>query len=145
MHFARNGTLQLGKGWSTQCRWKVLVTLMHPSFKECTVHTMKWVATAVNRNKLYICCTPGWVDSHRALNYKVDIDDLVRGQELCESRGGRPGLPVPDGPYFLSGCKSSIWKRRWLGPSSGRKTLNLAVFQTPLNEVFGILHGSRPA
>ena len=21
-----------------------------------------------------------------------------RGQELCESRGGRPGLPVPDSP-----------------------------------------------
>ena len=28
----------------------------------------------------------------------------ARGQELCESRGGRPGpgLPVPNGPYGLS-------------------------------------------
>ena len=26
-----------------------------------------------------------------------------------------------------------------------RKTLNLAVFQTFLNEVFGTVHGSRPA
>ena len=24
-------------------------------------------------------------------------------QELCESRGGRPGLPVPNGPYGLCG------------------------------------------
>ena len=26
-----------------------------------------------------------------------------RTQELCESRGGRPGLPVPDSPYGLCG------------------------------------------
>ena len=26
-----------------------------------------------------------------------------RGQELCESRGGRPGLPVPNSPYGLCG------------------------------------------
>ena len=27
----------------------------------------------------------------------------VRAQELCESRGGRPGLPVPNSPYGLCG------------------------------------------
>ena len=26
------------------------------------------------------------------------INHQVRGQELCESRGGRPGLPVPNKP-----------------------------------------------
>ena len=31
--------------------------------------------------------------------HKATLDEpgIVRGQELCESRGGRPGLPVPDG------------------------------------------------
>ena len=26
-----------------------------------------------------------------------------RAHELCESRGGRPGLPVPNSPYGLCG------------------------------------------
>ena len=34
----------------------------------------------------------------------VSVD--VRAQELCESRGGRPGLPVRNSPYGLCGCKS---------------------------------------
>ena len=32
---------------------------------------------------------------------------LFRAQELCESRGGRPGLPVPNGPYGLCGRKAT--------------------------------------
>ena len=35
-------------------------------------------------------------------NLKSNISSLVRIQELCESRGGRPGLPVPNSPY--GGC-----------------------------------------
>ena len=31
-----------------------------------------------------------------------------RAQELCESRGGRPGLPVPDSPYGLCGRKATL-------------------------------------
>ena len=27
--------------------------------------------------------------------------ERFRAQELCESRGGRPGLPVPNSPYGL--------------------------------------------
>ena len=30
------------------------------------------------------------------------------GQELCESSGGRPGLPVPNGPYGLCGRKATL-------------------------------------
>ena len=30
----------------------------------------------------------------------------ARAQELCKSRGGRPGLPVPNSPYGPCGCKS---------------------------------------
>ena len=29
-------------------------------------------------------------------------------QELCERRGGRPGFPVPNGPYGLCGRKANI-------------------------------------
>ena len=32
-------------------------------------------------------------------------------QELCESRGGRPGLPVLNGPYGLCGRKAKFVKR----------------------------------
>ena len=32
----------------------------------------------------------------------------AKAQELCESRGGRPGLPVPNSPYGLSGRKATL-------------------------------------
>ena len=32
----------------------------------------------------------------------------LRAQELCESRGGRPGLPVPNNPYGLCGRKATL-------------------------------------
>ena len=38
----------------------------------------------------------------------MDIGDLVRVQELCESRGGRPGLPVPNRPYGLCGRDAAL-------------------------------------
>ena len=31
-----------------------------------------------------------------------------RAQELCESRGGRPGLPVPNSPYGLCGHEATL-------------------------------------
>ena len=31
-----------------------------------------------------------------------------RIQELCESRGARPGLPVPNSPYGLYGRKTTL-------------------------------------
>ena len=49
----------------------------------------------------------------------VDVKDkerkrkLTRGraQQLCESRGGRPGLPVPNSPYYgLCGRKATPTK-----------------------------------
>ena len=33
---------------------------------------------------------------------------MIRGQELCESRGGRPGLPIPNGPYGLCRVKAKL-------------------------------------
>ena len=31
-----------------------------------------------------------------------------RARELCESRGDRPGLPVPNGPYGLCGRRATL-------------------------------------
>ena len=33
---------------------------------------------------------------------------LATAQELCESRGGRPGLPVSNNPYGLCGRKATL-------------------------------------
>ena len=33
---------------------------------------------------------------------------IIRAQELCESRSGRPGLSVPNNPYGLCGRKSTV-------------------------------------
>ena len=32
----------------------------------------------------------------------------IRGQELCKSGGGRPGLPVPNSPYGLCGRRATL-------------------------------------
>ena len=34
----------------------------------------------------------------------------LRAEELCESRDGRPGLPVPRSPYDLYGRKATLEK-----------------------------------
>ena len=34
-----------------------------------------------------------------------------RAQELCESRGGRPGFPVPNSPYGLCGREATLKNR----------------------------------
>ena len=38
----------------------------------------------------------------------------IRAQELCESRGGRPGLPVPNKPDGFCGRKAP-WKKKKKG------------------------------
>ena len=35
-----------------------------------------------------------------------------RVEELCESAGGRPGLPVPNRPYGLCGRKATLKKKK---------------------------------
>ena len=40
--------------------------------------------------------------------FKADDKAVIRAQELCESRGGRPGLPVPNSPYGLCGRKARV-------------------------------------
>ena len=37
---------------------------------------------------------------------------MYRVQELCESRGDCPGLPVPNKPYGFCGRKATFWKKK---------------------------------
>ena len=39
----------------------------------------------------------------------LDVKELERSeQELCQGRGGRAGLPVPNSPYGLCGRKATL-------------------------------------
>ena len=46
-----------------------------------------------------------------SVDVKQHCTQTLRAQELCESRGGRPGLPVPDKPYGFCGRKAT-WKKK---------------------------------
>ena len=43
---------------------------------------------------------------------KKKKNEDLRAQELCERRGGRPGLPVPISPYGLCGRKATLKKTK---------------------------------
>ena len=47
-----------------------------------------------------------FVDSVKQHSKKKGV--WFRAHELCESRGGRPGLPVPDSPYSVCGRKATL-------------------------------------
>ena len=50
---------------------------------------------------------------------------MTRAQELCESRGGHPGIPVLNGPYGLTIMVSvdafnPVWYKATLAEEEGR-------------------------
>ena len=49
------------------------------------------------------------LDSHTApeLN-NTKLEQTIRAHELCESRGGRSWLPVPNNPYGLRGLTAAL-------------------------------------
>ena len=50
----------------------------------------------------------------RGKHIKLPTRHVVRrAQKLCENRGGRPGLPVPDSPDGLCGRKATL-NLNWL-------------------------------
>ena len=57
--------------------------------------------------------TTQWVDLDESECLVLTIESMhslcggYRALELCESRGGRPGLPVPNKPYGLCGRKAT--------------------------------------
>ena len=56
---------------------------------------------------------------------------MVRALELCESRGDRSGLPVPNKPYSLCGREAALnfnnLKRAWEGPRNQSFSLRSGV------------------
>ena len=49
-----------------------------------------------------------WAPDQRLVITLSDIFFFFRAQELCESGGGRPGLPVANSPYGLCGRKATL-------------------------------------
>ena len=50
-----------------------------------------------------------YVNRHpRTLSHNRGGGDDIRAQELCESRGGRPGLPVPNSLHGHCGRKATL-------------------------------------
>ena len=43
-----------------------------------------------------------------SVDVKQHWTDVIRAQELCESRGGRPGIPVHNSPYGFCGRKATL-------------------------------------
>ena len=58
---------------------------------------------------------------------------LCRAQELCESGGGRPGLPVPNSSHGLCGRKSTLNRTISVsGQTGSRRTASLADLRLSL-------------
>ena len=68
---------------------------------DCKQFLSHWSFFLVPNSPLWSMCTQSNIELGRSL----------RAQELCESRGGRPRLPVPNSPYGLCGCKATLNKR----------------------------------
>ena len=49
-----------------------------------------------------------FINSTRNTSSTICASAPNRAQELCESGGGRPGLPVTDSPYGLCGRKATL-------------------------------------
>ena len=43
----------------------------------------------------------------------IELGRSLRAQRLCESRGARPGLPVPNSPYGFCGRKATLNELYW--------------------------------
>ena len=48
----------------------------------------------------------------RCILWPKPVAGRDRPQKLCESRGDRPGLPVPNSPYGLGGRKATLSSRK---------------------------------
>ena len=56
---------------------------------------------------------------------------MIRGQELCESRGGRPGLRIPNGPYGLCARKVTLKLKHQVSELRSCVKVEVAVLGSP--------------
>ena len=61
---------------------------------------------------------------------------LFRAQEMCESRGGRPGFPVPNSPYGLCGRTATLTELNG-GRSSGQVVFRRVSHSQLRSTVYG--------
>ena len=65
---------------------------------------------------------------------------ILRALEPRESRGGRPGLPVPNSPYGLSGRKATLnFKKKETAEKQQQQQKLQVWFSCPLKSVTLIL------
>ena len=68
------------------------------------VQTMVWLCRCWCTLRLH----KGQSVQHRMKDRVCTAGRATRAQELCESRGGLPGLPVPNSPYGLCGRRAAV-------------------------------------
>ena len=59
-------------------------------------------------------CTGQWTDWFLIFNVTVNCEDQLGVQELCESGGGRPGLPVAKKPDGFCGRKATLKREGYI-------------------------------
>ena len=55
--------------------------------------------------------SPSLISPYGLRGHKATLNLQDRAQELCESGGGHPGLPVPNSPYCRCGRKVTLKKK----------------------------------
>ena len=60
------------------------------------------------RVEVAVLCSTSLMVRIWSVDIKLHMKKYPRAQELCESRGGRPGLPVPNSAYGLCGRKATL-------------------------------------
>ena len=74
---------------------------------------MKVEVEVLGSPSLIVCTVSADLNQHCTLSLSLCLClslslSVFRAQELCESRGGRPGLPVPNSLYGLCGRKATL-------------------------------------
>ena len=71
------------------------------------------------------------VDVKHHVSFSISFPSSLRAQELCESRGGRRGLPVPNSPYGLCGRKATPNSTQSLSAQELCVKVEMAVVGSP--------------
>ena len=74
---------------------------------------MKVEVEVLGSPSLIVCTVSADLNQHCTLSLSLCLSlslslSVFRAQELCESRGGGPGFPVPDSLYGLCGPKPTL-------------------------------------
>ena len=71
--------------------------------QKCVLSTKAW-----GKNTIRIYTHLNHFETEFPFKGTISHLKIVRAQELCESRGSHPGLPIPNSPYSLCGHKATL-------------------------------------